>query len=125
MQILRVRWRVVGWQLANKLKNQVDAFLPRPEFKRRFKFCGQLDDAGRSGPRNIAEGFARFKHKEFAQFVRVAKGSEAEVLNHFIDALEQRLLTKDEFLMSQHLCKRALKAVNATLEPKPKPGEVP
>ena len=130
---------IVAWQLANQLKNQVDAFLQRPEFKRRFKFCEQLDDAGRSGPRNIAEGFARFKHKEFAQFVRVAKGSEAEVLNHFIDAHDLRLITNDEFLMAEHLCKRALKAANGLIrylestpdpptprwKPKPKPGEVP
>jgi len=36
---------IVASQLANQLKNQVDAFLLRPEFKRRFKFCEQLDDA--------------------------------------------------------------------------------
>jgi hypothetical protein len=27
--------------------------------------------------RDIAEGFARYRHKEFAQFVRIAEGSEA------------------------------------------------
>jgi four helix bundle protein len=98
-----------------------------------------IGESAKESGRNIAEGFARFKHKEFAQFVRVAKGSEAEVLNHFIDALDQRLLTKDEFLMSEHLCKRALKAANGLIrhlestpdpptprwKPKPKPGEVP
>ena len=70
---------IVAWQLAHELKVKVDGFLCRPEFKHKFKFCDQLGDAARSGPRNIAEGFARFKHKEFAQFVRIAKGSEAEV----------------------------------------------
>lgn len=59
---------IVAWQLANELKLKVDRYLARPEFRRRAKFCEQIDDAARSGPRNIAEGFARFKHKEFAQF---------------------------------------------------------
>lgn len=85
---------IVAWQLANQLKIEVDALLARPEFKRRYKFCEQFDDAARSAPRNIAEGFARFKHKEFAQFTRVAKGSEAEVLNHLIDAQDQRLIAR-------------------------------
>ncbi|MGH9219402.1 MAG: four helix bundle protein, partial [Vicinamibacterales bacterium] len=71
---------IVAWQLAHQLKIRVDAFLCRPEFQGKFKFCDQLSDAARSAPRNIAEGFARYKHKEFAQFVRIAKGSEAEVL---------------------------------------------
>ena len=93
---------------ANELKKQVDTFITRPEFQRRFKFREQLDDAGRSEPRNIAEGFARFKHKEFAQFVRVANGSEAEVLNHFIDAHDQRLRSNDEFLMAEHLTRRGI-----------------
>ena len=128
---------IVAWQLAHELKGQIDVFLARPEFKRRFKFCEQLDDAGRSAPRNIAEGFGRFKHKEFAQFVRIAKGYEAEVLNHLIDARDQKLLTSDEFLMSEHLCKRALKAANGLIrylectpdppaprwKPRPKPPE--
>ena len=106
---------IVAWQLANQLKLEVDVFLARPEFKRRMKFSDQLDDAARSGPRNIAEGFARFNHREFAQFVRIAKGSEAEVLNHLVDAFEQRLITRDELLMTEHLAKRALKAANGLI----------
>ena len=106
---------IVAWQLANQLKLEVDRFLARPEFRQRFKFREQLDDAVRSGPRNIAEGFARFKHKEFAQFVRIAKGSEAEVLNHLIDARDQRLITQDELLMTEHLIKRAMKAANGLI----------
>lgn len=69
----------------------------------------------RSGPRNIAEGFARYRHKEFAQFVRIAKASEAEVLNHFIDAHDQRLMTDDEFQRAEHLTRRALKAANGLI----------
>jgi four helix bundle protein len=106
---------IVAWQLANQLKLEVDRFLARPEFRQRFKCREQLDDAVRSGPRNIAEGFARFKHKEFAQFVRIAKGSEAEVLNHLIDARDQRLITQDELLMTEHLIKRAMKAANGLI----------
>lgn len=128
---------IAAWQLARELKVLADAFLARPEAVRRFKFCDQLSDAARSGPRNIAEGFARFKHKEFAQFVRIAKGSEAEVLNHFIDARDMRLISDEEFRRAEHLVKRAIKAANglirhleSTPDPplppyRPKPRKVP
>ena len=106
---------IVAWQLAHQLKIRIDAFLCRPDFQRKFKFCEQLSDSARSGPRNIAEGFARYKHKEFAQFVRIAKGSEAEVLNHMIDAYDQHLVTKEELLFTEHLTKRALKAANGLI----------
>lgn len=107
-------WRdfreIRSWQLANELKLLADDFLARPPFARKFKFCDQLSDSARSGPRNIAEGWARFKHKPFAEFVRIAKGSEGEVLNHFVDAFDQRLIDKEEFILAEHLARRAMKA---------------
>jgi four helix bundle protein len=106
---------IIAWQLANQMKLRVDVFLGCPEFRRHFKFCEQLSDAARSGPRNIAEGFARFKHKEFAQFVRIAKGSEAEVLNHLIDARDQVLITADELIINERLAKRAMKAASGLI----------
>ncbi|HYB95281.1 MAG TPA: four helix bundle protein [Vicinamibacterales bacterium] len=101
---------IAAWRLANELKLRVDLFLLSPPFRRHFKLCDQLSDAVRSGPRNIAEGFERYRHKEFAQFVRIARGSEVEVLNHLVDARDQRLITDDEFLITEHLAKRAIKA---------------
>ena len=106
---------VVAWQLAHQLKLRVDLFLGSPEFRRHYKFCEQLSDAARSGPRNIAEGHARFKHREFAQFVRVAKGSESEVLNHLIDAHDQHLITSDELLINEQLVKRAISAASGLI----------
>ena len=102
---------IVAWQLSYQLKVRVDEFLGRPEFKRKFKFADQLSDSVRSAPRNIAEGHMRgFKHKEFAQFLRIARGSLGEVLNHLLDARDQRLITDDELVSAERLAKRAIKA---------------
>ena len=68
-----------AWQLARELKLLAYELTSRPAVAKDFKFRDQLNDAARSAPRNIAEGFARFRHKEFAQFARIAKGSEGEV----------------------------------------------
>src|SRR5215204_1754225 len=113
-----------AWQLAYQLQLRVDLFLLSPDFRRHYKFSDQLRDAVRSGPRNIAEGFARFRRKEFAQFVRIAKGSEAEVLDYLIDARDEHLITLDELQITGHLTKRALRAANGLiryLEASPEP----
>jgi four helix bundle protein len=107
---------IAAWQLARALKIRVDEYVARPAFKHRFRFCDQLADAARSGPANIAEGFGRGSKRdregncEFARFVRIAKGSEAEVLNHLIDAHDQRLISEPEFRAGEHAARRAMKA---------------
>ena len=106
---------IVAWQLARELRVLADALLAKPDVARRFKYCDQLSDAARSAPRNIAEGFARFFHKPFAQDVRVAKGSEAEVINHFIDARDLKLMTDEEFIKAEHTARRAIKAASGLI----------
>ena len=107
---------IVAWQLAHELKVRVDVFLARPDFKRRFKFADQISDSVRSAPRNIAEGHMRgFKHKEFAQFLRIARGSLGETLNHLLDAYEQRLITEDELMNTERIAKRAIKATTGLI----------
>jgi four helix bundle protein len=120
---------IIAWQLAYEVKQRVDVFLERPDFRRKFKFYDQLSDAVRSAPRNIAEGHLRgFKHKEFAQFLRIAKGSEGEVLNHLMDAHDQKLITEMELEVTARLLKRAIKAatnliryLESTPDPPPPP----
>ena len=102
---------IVAWQRARELKLRVDELVQRPAVKTRFRFRDQLEDAARSGPSNIAEGFGRFGNKEFARFARIAKASELEVLNHLIDAHDQGLITKDEFVQHEACVQRALAAV--------------
>lgn len=103
---------IAAWRLAHLLNLRVDLFLLSPDFRRHYRLADQLSDAVRSGPRNIAEGFGRYRHGEFAHFVRIAKASEAEVLNHLIEAQDQRLITADEFQITEHLTDRAIKAAN-------------
>jgi four helix bundle protein len=102
---------IVAWQRARELKLRVDKLVQRPAVKTRFRFRDQLEDAARSAPSNIAEGFGRFGNKEFARFARIAKASELEVLNHLIDAHDQGLITKDEFAQYEASVKSALAAV--------------
>jgi len=122
---------IIAWQLSTQLKIQVDEFLNRPDFKRKFKLVDQLSDAVRSAPRNIAEGHMRgFKHKEFVFFLRIARGSLGEVLNHLLDAHRQRLITDGELFSTERLAKRAIKASTNLIRhlestPDPEPPKSP
>jgi four helix bundle protein len=107
---------IVAWQRAESMKLRVYAFLERPKVRRDFRYCEQLREAARSAPANIAEGFGRFGNKEFARFVRIARGSEMEVLNHFVDAKDQRLLTDDELCVEEHFIRGALKAAAGLIQ---------
>ena len=106
---------LAAWRLAHQMNLRVEVFLGCPEFRQHFKSCRQLSDAARSGPRNIAEGCASLKHKDFARCVRKAQVFETEVLNHLIDAHEQRLISTDELLINRLLAKRALRAARGLI----------
>ena len=71
---------IAAWQRAEQLKLRVYSFLDRPAIRR-----------------------------QFAKFARIAKASQFEVLNHFIDARDQPFLTNDQFLIEEHYVKMALK----------------
>ncbi len=107
---------IVAWQLAYRLKVLVDGYLQRPDFRRKFKLHDQIADAVRSAPANIAEGHMRgFRHKDFARFLRTARGSEGEVLNHLIDAHDQQLISREELETAERLAKRAIKAATGLI----------
>jgi len=106
---------LVAWQLAMQLQTIADRYCEKPTIRRDVKFLGQLSDSAASGPRNIAEGFGRYYHPEFARFARIAKASEEEVLNHLYRARNKSYITLVEFEDGVHAARKALKAVNGLI----------
>ena len=106
---------LVAWQLAVKLEVVAEGLCKKPMIKRDFDFHDQLSDAAASAPRNIAEGFGRYYHPEFAQFARIAKASEEECLNHFKKAQRKGYITETEYADARHATLKALKAVNGLI----------
>ena len=99
------------WRLSRELKVAIYVFLEKTEVKRDFLFCNQIRDAAASAPRNIAEGFGRRSHADFARFLDVARGSLAECQNHLVDAVDRGYLSQQEFVSLNALAERASGAV--------------
>ena len=107
---------LIAWQLAVQLRRLVHRYCEKPAIKRDFKFHDNLADAASSAPRNIAEGFGRKYHREFARFAIIARGSEQEVLNGFIEAHERGYIDAVEFDEGDHAARKALKVLNGLID---------
>jgi four helix bundle protein len=82
---------LLAWKKAMRLALHVyeeTKGFPREEL---YGLTSQLRRAAISVPSNIAEGQARFSHKEFKHFLSTAKGSLAELDTQLLLARELRL----------------------------------
>ena len=100
---------LVAWQLSEKLRQAVLAILAKPTVARHRTFCDQIERSTRSAPSNIAEGFSR-KPREFARYMRIALGSLGETQNHLRAALNDKMITAEDFDNAWSLSVRAIKA---------------
>lgn len=63
-----------------------------------------------SASSNIAEGFSRFKPKDFARFLNMSAGSLSEVLEHLEAAEILGLITAEEHTSMARLADRSRRA---------------
>jgi four helix bundle protein len=104
-----------AWQLADELKRGVYALVDSTRARADLKFSEQIRDAASSAPRNIAEGFGRYKPKEFSQYLRIANGSLMETSNHLRDGVDRRYFTQPQIDPLLVLAKRASAAVTGLI----------
>jgi len=100
----------VAYQLAWELKERVFAFTAAAPAVEDRKFCDEIREAARSAPDNISEGYYRFNPPDFANFVRIARGSLGEVRNQLKHARSKTYLSEPEFQELFHLSNRAIGA---------------
>jgi four helix bundle protein len=110
MAAVRDYKELMVWQLADELQTAIHRLASRPAFDRRPDLRRQLVRAAESPCANLAEGFARYHPREFARFVRIAKGSLAEVIEHVRTAHDVSLVTIAEATELIRTARRALGA---------------
>lgn len=80
---------LVAWQLASQIKDSVFELLARTPAGRDLRFAGQVGEAASSIASNIAEGYFRYNPAEFANFLRYARGSVAELITRLPDGVKR------------------------------------
>ncbi len=91
------------------------AVTDRPAVRSDFRFCQQIRESARSAPANIAEGFARFRPRDFARFLEIARASITETRAHLLDAVDLHYITAEEYEDAALLTGRAAKAITSLI----------
>ena len=84
------------WQVSRVFVADVYRLLKKFPEEERFALCDQIRRAVVSIPSNIAEGFGRDSHKDFAHFIVQARGSLCEVETQLILASDLGYITEAE-----------------------------
>ena len=111
-------WRyedLIAWQLSVELRDEIFRLTETGAVARNFAFREQIRDSSSSPPRNIAEGFGRFKPREFANFVRIARGSLKETRSHLQDGSTKKYFNVEDTSRLLRLESRASAAATGLL----------
>jgi len=80
---------VIAYRLAVRLRDDILRLTVNGAACRDWGFRDQIRDSARSAARNLAEGFYRYNHKEFAHFANIARASVGETICHIRDGITQ------------------------------------
>ena len=106
---------LVCWQLAYELKCEVFELTAIEPGSRDFKFRDQIRDSSASAPRNIAEGFGRFRPTEFARFLEIARGSLMETQSSLLDGRDRGYFEPSRCSRLWNLAGAALRATTGLM----------
>ncbi len=108
------------WQLSREVKCEVLAFTAIPAAVNDRRFCDQIRDSSAGAPRNIAEGFGRYRPGDFARFLEYARASLMETQNHLIDARDRRYISEATYARLFNLSQAALRTTTRLMRSKQK-----
>jgi len=77
---------LIAWQKADLVRRRVLTLVTVEAARRDFSFRDQAERAAASACRNLAEGFYRYRHRDFARFVTIARASLGELLDSVDEA---------------------------------------
>ena len=86
---------LVAWQKARALAAAIGRVSAGANFSRDYSLRNQIRSAANSVPANIAEGFERYRLREFHQFLSIAKASCAEVRSHLYVAFDLEYISEE------------------------------
>ena len=103
---------LIVWQKAINLVHevyQITRQFPKSEV---YALASQMQRSAVSIPANLAEGYARKHRAEYAQFVKIAFGSGAELETHLLIAQNIGFLKKEEATEAEALLNEVMRMLN-------------
>jgi len=104
-----------AYQLSRELRDTIFSLTETGPTSTNITFRDQIRQSSSSPPANIAEGFGRFKPREFAHFTRIARASLLETPNHIEDASKKKYFSEKDCAKLFELQVRATKAATGLL----------
>src|SRR5687768_4364800 len=92
MAMVRTFRDLIAWQKGMELARMIYAATQRMPEAERFGLTNQIRRAAVSIPSNIAEGHARQSRADYLKFLRIARGSLAELITQIELALSLRMI---------------------------------
>ena len=93
-----------AWQKARELTRSIYRLTRCEPLSKDWELSRALRKTAISIMANIAEGFGRKSHREFANYLNIAHGSAAELQSHLYVALDQNYLRREEFDKCYAMC---------------------
>ncbi len=101
-----------AWQLANALKLEVYKLIKSDPARSDHEYCRQIRKSAASSPRNIAEGFGRFRPRPFAQYMEFSIGSTQETHDALLDGVDRSYFTAPKIATALKLADRCLQGIH-------------
>lgn len=95
------------WQLCDEFRRQVRALIAKSGLSKDWNLRDQLRRSAEAPCPLIAEGFSRYKPRDFARFVRMAKGSLSEAIEHIGVAVDLELIAEADTIEPIRTARRA------------------
>lgn len=101
-----------AWQYADRVRRRVLELTAHPSVRNDRDFVWQAQRAAASSCRNLAEGFYRYRHREFAHFVNIARSSLGELLDSNDEARLKGYVSAEEQQDFEALIQEAMRVAN-------------
>ena len=104
-----------SWKKARELVNMLYDLSEQKGFKRDFRLCNQVRDAGGSIMHNIAEGFDSGSDAEFIRFLKISRRSASEVQSQLYLALDRKYITSDQHQLAYEKASETKRLINGLI----------
>ncbi|MEI7803101.1 MAG: four helix bundle protein [Bacteroidota bacterium] len=100
------------WKASRAVRLFITELIKKFPAEEKFNLTDDMKRAARSTTHNIAEGYGRYHYQEFIQFCRYSRGSQNELIDQLITALDDKYISNDEYEKGRELINKAIALIN-------------